>query len=106
MLSVEGQPSRSSIIHYINVENLLPSASESVQELYTLMESEPSPFIISKKGKAALDTLCKENPKFEMYKPFIEKTLSVRVLQKCKVFFKNMKVSKLLKMLSFFSTQT
>jgi len=71
-----------------------------------LIELEESPFVISKKGKEALETLCKESPGLAKYKPFIAKTLSVRILQKCKNFYRNMKMSKLQKMLQFYDSVT
>mmetsp|Transcript_15948 Transcript_15948/g.24678 ORF Transcript_15948/g.24678 Transcript_15948/m.24678 type:complete len:474 (-) Transcript_15948:1461-2882(-) len=101
MLNVDGKPSRDAIMHYINIENILGATSKSIQDLFALMENESSPFIISKKGKAALEAICKDE-RFAIYKPFIAKTLSVRILQKCKTFFKNMKMEKLAKMLPFF----
>ena len=71
-----------------------------------MIEHEESPFAISKRGKAALEALCKESPDLAQYKAFIAKTLSVRILQKCKSFYKNMKMSKLLKMLQFYDSMT
>ena len=71
-----------------------------------MIEHEESPFIISKRGKAALEALCSESPDLAQYKAFIAKTLSVRILQKCKSFYKNMKMSKLLKMLQFYDSMT
>jgi len=104
MLEVEGQPSRSSLIHYINIENIHANTSQHVSELFYLIENEKSPFVISKKGKAALDALCKECPSLTVYKEFIAKTLTVRILQKCKSFYKSMKLSKLMKVISFYDS--
>ena len=70
------------------------------------MEREESPMTISKVGKEALESLCADYPKLAKYKPFIAKSLSVRILQKCKNFYKNMKLSKLLKLLQFYSNQS
>lgn len=80
MLQVEGQPSRASIIHYINIENLHTSTSQNVTDLFNLIEHEASPFVISKKGKSVLEALKTENPELVRYKEFITKTLSVRIL--------------------------
>lgn len=106
MLNVDGYPSRSSVIHYINIENIQNNTSSQVSKLYDLIEQEESPFVISKKGKEALEALCKESPDLAKYKQFIAKTLSVRILQKCKNFYRNMKMSKLQKMLQFYSSVT
>jgi len=65
-----------------------------------LIENEQSPFVIAKKGKVALEAISKDAT-FKKYKSFIEKTLSVRILQKCKTFYKTMKLTKLAKMLPF-----
>lgn len=88
------------MIHYINIENIKANVTEEIFDLFNLIENEESPFVISKKGKASLDKICK-NKEFLKYQPFIQKTLSVRILQKCKSFYKTMKLSKLAKMLSF-----
>jgi hypothetical protein len=100
MLHVEGFPSRHSVLHYINIENIHNSTSDAVKVLFNLIEREESPFVISKKGKQALDNLSS----LKQYKPFIAKILSVRILQKCKHFYKNMQLAKLQKMLSFYDS--
>jgi 3-dehydroquinate dehydratase len=106
MLKVEGFPTRNAIIHYIHIENIHQNASQQVTELFNLIEKEESPFTISKVGKNALKTLCDDFPNLEKYKPFIAKSLSVRILQKCKNFYKNMKLSKLLKLLQFYKSES
>jgi len=103
MLQVEGYPSRQSIITSIKIENIQHNTSKHVSELFRLIEEEDSPFTISKQGKVSLDALCNENPALAGYRKFIERTLSVRILQKCKNFYRNMKLSKLAKMLHFYS---
>ena len=80
MLQVEGIPSRASIIHQITVENINANVSQPVYDLFELIENEKSPLVISRKGRAALDTLCKESPELARYRAFIAKTLSVRIL--------------------------
>lgn len=80
MLRVDGLPSRASIIDYINIESINTSTTNHVANIFNLIEHEESPFIISKKGKEALEALCKENPALAIYRPFIIKTLSVRIL--------------------------
>ena len=62
--------------------------------------------VISKKGKSALDSLCKSQPSLAKYKQFIAASLSVRILQKCKYYYKNIKISKLQKLLNFFDNTT
>ena len=95
MLQVEGYPSRHSIIQSIRIESIHNYASSFVNELFHLIEHEESPFTISKRGKAALDELCKQNPTLAVYRPYLEHSLSVRILQKCKSFYRNMKLTKL-----------
>ena len=41
-------------------------------------------------------------PNLTKYAPFIEKTLAIRILQKCKNFFTNIKFASVMKMLNFF----
>jgi hypothetical protein len=48
--------------------------------LFRLIEDEESPFTISKRGKELLEEIIKSNDKWNVYKPFIAKTLSVRIL--------------------------
>jgi hypothetical protein len=79
MLQVQGYPSRFSLIHYINIENIRSNVTNHVNDLFELIENEKSPFVIAKKGKIALDAICKDQS-FSKYKIFIEKTLSVRIL--------------------------
>jgi hypothetical protein len=67
------------MIHYINIENINANTTDEISVLFNLIENEESPFVISKKGKASMDKLCK-NPEFVKYQPFIQKTLSVRIL--------------------------
>jgi len=62
--------------------------------------------VISKKGKAALDSLCKSQPNLAKYRSLITISLSVRILQKCKNYYKNIKMSKLQKLLQFFDNTT
>jgi len=89
----------------MNIENIRSNVTNHVSDLFELIETEESPFVIAKKGKIALDEICKD-PAFTQYKSFIEKTLSVRILQKCKSFYKTMKLSKLTKMLTFCKSVT
>ena len=55
MLQVQGYPSRKSMIHYINIENIKANTTEEISVLFNLIENEESPFVISKKGKSSLD---------------------------------------------------
>jgi hypothetical protein len=58
LLHINGVPSRSNIIHYLNVESIAQQGcSKHVAELFVLIEQEVSPFTISKKAKAALALL-------------------------------------------------
>jgi len=54
------------MIHYINIENINANTTEEISVLFNLIENEESPFVISKKGKASMDKLCK-NPEFVKY---------------------------------------
>ncbi len=72
-----------------------------MQELFRLIEDEESPFTISKKAKVIIERLTKiEN--WAQYKPFLIKTVSVRILQKCRNYFKNLKMTNLKNLLPFY----
>lgn len=81
MLQVKGIPSRSSLINYLRIKNLhLSPEFPQVQELFRLIEDEESPFTLSKKGRELIDGLSANFPSINKYKPFLIKTLSVRIL--------------------------
>ena len=103
MLQVKGVPSRSSLITYLRIKNLhLQAEFLDVQELFRLIEDEESPFVISKKGKETIDNIVKSNSQWAQYRDFLVKTLSVRILQKCRNYFKNLKMVTLKKLLQFY----
>jgi hypothetical protein len=95
MLQVKGIPSRSSLINYLRIKNLhLSPEFPDIQELFRLIEDEESPFTISKKGFAIIEKLSQES-EWKQYRDFLIKTLSIRILQKCRNYFKNLKMSTL-----------
>lgn len=106
MLQVKGIPSRVSLINYLKIKNLhLSEEFPQIQELFRLIEDEESPFTISRKGKQLLESIMAvEGTDWVKYKAFIAKNLAVRVLQKCKNYFKNMKMSALQKLLVFYDS--
>ena len=96
-------PSHASLIHSILVKNIHNVAGNPhVAALFKLVEFEESPFKISQLGSDALTKACEVMPNLEKYAPFIKKTLAIRILQKCKNFFTNVRFNSLSKMLSFF----
>ena len=65
-----------------------------------MIEDEESPFTISQKGKQLIDSLLTvAGNDWAKYRPLVLKNLAVRVLQKCKNYFKNMKLAALYKLL-------
>jgi hypothetical protein len=103
MLQVKGVPSRASLINYVKIKNIhLQAEFPEVQELFRLIEEEESPFTISKKGKAIIDKLVSKDSSWAQYREFLVKTLSVRILQKCRNYFKNLKMSTLKNLLQFY----
>ena len=78
------------------------AGNPAISQLFKLIESENSPFTICNQGCAALEQAIKVMPRLEMYQQFIKKTLAIRMLQKSKNFFTNIKFDSLTKMLSFF----
>jgi hypothetical protein len=104
MLQVKGIPSRASLINYLKVKNLhLQPDFPEIQELFRLIEEEESPFTISKKGKEIIDKIS-GNPLWAQYRDFLIKTLSVRILQKCRNYYKNLKMSTLKSLLKFYDS--
>ena len=59
--------------------------------------------MISKQGKLILDQL-NSIPDWAMYREFLTKTLSVRIMQKCRNYFKNLKMSTLKSLLGFYDS--
>lgn len=107
MLQVKGIPSRGSLITYLKIKNLhLQPQFTDVQELFRLIEEEESPFVISKKGKVTIENIVRANADWAQYKDFLVKTLSVRILQKCRNYFKNLKMSTLSNLLQFHQSFT
>lgn len=74
-------------------------------QLFNLIEKERSPFMIARKSKVAVDALIKEHPEYEVFRESITRNLSLRIIQTCKNFFTNIKLSKLLTLLPFNSTE-
>mmetsp|Transcript_39824 Transcript_39824/g.38377 ORF Transcript_39824/g.38377 Transcript_39824/m.38377 type:complete len:200 (+) Transcript_39824:1155-1754(+) len=105
MLLIKGYPSRSSLINHIRVKNIhVLEQYPALLELFKLIEEEESPFVISKKGQGLFEKIFKENEELRIYEPFIKKNLSVRILQKCKSFFKNITFDSLKKILVFYKS--
>ena len=91
-------------MNYVRIKNLhLQPEYPHIQELFRLIEDEESPFIISKQGKAILDKLSQQKD-WAQYREFLTKTLSVRILQKCRNYFKNLKMSTLKSLLGFYES--
>ena len=76
-----------------------------IAELFRLLEVEQSPFTISKEGIKALDAIVEKNEDLSQYQPFIKKALAVRILQKSKNFFRNLKFTTLSRLLSFYKQE-
>lgn len=103
MLQIKGIPSHESLIHQIFVKNIHNVVGNPyIANLYKLVEFEESPFKISQLGSDALKKAIEIMPNLEKYQPFIEKTLAIRIIQKCKNFFTNVKFATLEKMLAFY----
>lgn len=96
-------PSHASLIQSIirkNIHNV--PGNQHISVLFKLIESEDSPFRISKQGSEALTKAIEVMPNLEKYEPLIKKTLAIRILQKCKGFYTTIKFKSLEKLLSFF----
>lgn len=72
--------------------------------MFNLIENEQSPFVISRKGKTAVENL--KDAKITMYRDIIVKNLSLRIIQQCRNFYKNIKLSRLLTFLPFYKTES
>ena len=96
MLQIKGIPSQKSLIHTLytkNIHNVV--GNPYIATLFKLVEFEESPFKICKEGSEALRKSIEVMPDLEKYAPFIQKTLAIRILQKCKNFFTNIKFASL-----------
>ena len=81
MLQIKGMPSHASLISHILRKNLhIDPGNPYISQLFNLIESENSPFTISKQGSAALDKAIEVMPNLAKYAPFIRKTLAIRIL--------------------------
>jgi len=101
MLQIQGVPSRQSLLHEIQISNTHLFCGKDIQALYELIEVEQSPFTISKECGPLLDR-CLPGDMQKKYKHFLLKTLAVRVIQKCKTYFKSMKLDYLTQLLAFY----
>ena len=105
MLQIKSMPNYASLIQHIARKNIhLVPGNPHVAELFKLIESESSPFRISKQGSGALSAAIEIMPSLEKYAPLIKKTLAIRILQKSKGFYTSIKFKSLEKLLSFFGS--
>jgi len=80
----------------------LVNGNPHINILFKIIEEENSPFTISSAGRNALEKSIECMPLLEKYSLYIKKTLAIRMLQKSKNFFTNIKFASLTKMLSFY----
>lgn len=80
------------------------AGSPDVKTLFELIEHEESPFKMSKEGAAAIASALAKNPALSKYEACIKRTLAIRILQKSRGFFTNVRFSSLTKQLAFFGT--
>lgn len=107
MLLFTGYPSRSSLINQILLKNShIVDNCQAITTLFKLTENEDSPFKIAKQGPLAVAEIMQAFPSLSHYEPFIKKTLAVRILQKCKNFYTNIKIKTLEKFLAFYGSTT
>ena len=105
MLQIQGIPSRQNLIALISTRGTqVVEGNPEIKTLFDLIESEESPFKISKDGSAALASALAKNPALAKYEQFIKKTLAIRILQKSKNFFTNIRFKALEKQLAFFGS--
>lgn len=72
MLMIQGLPSRQSLFSQINLKNLhVIAGCPHISQLFKLIETEESPFKISKQGSACLDEILKKYPDLTIYKPLV-----------------------------------
>jgi len=81
MLHIYGLPSRASLFNALNLRNsfVVPQCPE-IKSLYKLIETEDSPFKISRQGKDLVDAVVKQFPELKEYKEPLMRTLAIRVL--------------------------
>lgn len=67
-----------------------------------MLEEEQSPFKIAQTSKGIFDKLLERNADWQKYRKFLERAVSIRILQRCRSYFKTMKLTYLLKLLVFY----
>jgi hypothetical protein len=103
MLQIKGMPSHESLITHIDRKNIhLVHGNPYISQLFKIIEQEDSPFTISSAGRVALEKAIECMPELEKYAAYIKKTLAIRMLQKSKNFFTNIRFASLTKMLHFY----
>ena len=81
MLSIQGFPSRASLISQINLKNqFVVSGCPSIGHLFKLIEFEESPFKIAKQGPEFLAKTLETLPELKSYDSLIKRTLAVRII--------------------------
>lgn len=107
MLLIQGYPSRESLINQITIKNThAVDECPAISHLFKLLEKEESPFKIAKQGPIALSDIMKAYPSLSHFEEGLKKSLAVRVLQKCKNFYTNIKFATLQKFLDFYGSKT
>ena len=105
MLQIQGFPSRASLINQMNLKNShVVSGCPHISTLFKLIEQEESPFKISKLGSLNLTKAIEQFPELKEYEPLVQRTLAVRVLQKCKNFYTNINFETLKTHLAFYGS--
>lgn len=92
MLQIKGIPTRQSLITQITTQAThIVSNNPEVKTLFELIEVEESPFRMSKEGSATIASALQKNPALAKYETGIKKSLAIRILQKSKNFYTNVR---------------
>lgn len=102
MLTVNGIPSRKSLLQELASKRMLDLISSDVQSIYACSEgSSSNPISLAKQAKACIEQL-KGSPALAKYLPYIRKVLTVRVLQCFSRYYRVMRLDSLVKHVSTF----
>ena len=105
MLQIKGIPTRQSLISQITTQAThIVSNNPEVKTLFELIEVEESPFRMSKEGSATIASALQKNPALAKYETGIKKSLAIRILQKSKNFYTNVRFKALTKQLAFYGS--
>ena len=94
LLSMDGNPSRASLLKTLVKEGVLDRASPEVKQIYQLLEKDFQPLTLVQRTKPMLDAVA-VNPTLQVYRKPIENLLVVRLLDQLSQVYCSVRLEKL-----------